>query len=125
MKQVIMFEAGDGHKFDTAAECVAYEAEAGVTSLVTEYFSCLDVINEQDVADFVNDNWIALCNVKLNHIPVVGKAPSNDAIARHHAADWADKHTPVNASITVWHVNFERAHRQRLNDLTQSVDTAE
>lgn len=125
MKQVIMFEAGDGHKFDTAAECEIYEQEWALRALAKEYFEITRGLDTQDIVDFIDDNWTAICDIKLNRAPVVDEAPSNDAIARHYAADWADKHTPVNASITVWHFNFERAHRQRLNELEQAVDKAD
>ena len=120
-----MFQAADGHKFDTAVECEIYEQEGALRTLAKEYFEITRGLDTQDIVDFIDDNWTAICDIKLNRAPVVDEVPSNDVIARHYAADWADEHTPANASITVWHFNFERAHRQRLNELEQAVDKAD
>ena len=125
MKQVIMFQADDGHKFESAAECEIYEQEGALRKLAKEYFEITRGLDTQDIVDFIDDNWTAICDIKLNRVPAVEAAPSNDVIARHYAADWADEHTPAHASITIWHFNFERAHKQRLHELTQAVDNGE
>lgn len=78
MKQITVYEAIDGEVFDTVKECEEHERGLEVISLIHKYYSD-DESTALDVADFINNNWTALCRIKLNaQVPVYSVTEDQD-----------------------------------------------
>lgn len=68
MKQVIVYEADDGARFSTEAECKVYETEFQLVQLVGDHFASQDTTN---VVDFIQDYWSKLSDIMLSRAAVV------------------------------------------------------
>lgn len=63
MRQITAYEAIDGEVFDTIQECNDHEKQLMVISLIKKHYSNDEPV-ALDVADFINNHWAKLCEIK-------------------------------------------------------------